>query len=184
MEAMTDATGPEQSPVLRKRDVIPPLLGAALLLLTDGYLLLPGIGLLLASLMVLASLFALLGKQFRGRGGRAKAGFKLAVYALCLAGIYLLHAVHRADAKINAMPIIAAADQYRLAEGHYPQNLDQLVPGYLPSLPRATWRLNPGRYHLDVDQKTGEAELWWPAHLRIALTYNFRNGTWRDVTWD
>lgn len=181
---MTEATDPAQSPVLRKRDVIPPLIGASLLLLIDGYLLLPGIGLMLASLMMLASLFALLGKQLRGRGGRTKAAFKLAVYALCLGGIYLLHAVHRADARINAVPVIAAADQYRLAEGRYPDNVDELVPAYLPALPRATWRLNPGRYHIDVDRESGEAQLWWPAHLRVALTYNFRNGTWDDVVWD
>ncbi len=181
---MMESTPADESPILRKRDVIPPLCGSVLLLVLDGYLLLPGLGLLLSSLMILASLFALFGKMARGRGGKMKAGFKVIVYSFCLIGIYMLHAVHRADAKLNAIPIIQAADRYRLEAGHYPDNVEKLVPDYLPEVPRAAWRLNAGRYHFDIDRDSGEAELWWPAHLRVALTYNFRNGTWREVVWD
>ena len=183
-EPVTAVDGAQQSPLLRKRDIIPPLCGATLLLLIDGYLLVPGIGLLLASLMILASLFALLGKLYRGRGGKLKAGFKLFAYAVCLAGIYSLNAVHRADAKRNANPIIAAVGQYQRDHGRHPEKVDDLVPRYLAEIPRASWRLNAGRYHLDVNPETGVLELWWPAHLRVAMTYDFRDGTWRDVTWD
>ncbi len=172
------------SPILRKRDVIPPLCGAGALLVLDGYLLLPGLGMLLATLMILVNTLTMLVKLLRRRGGKVKVLLKISAYGLCLGGILLAHAMHRADARENAAPLIAAIEHYHLKNGTYPQTTKELVPDYLAELPRPTWRYNPGNYLLNINPEERIAVIWWPAHVRVMLTYDLITGEWRNEVLD
>lgn len=49
-------------------------------------------------------------------------------------------------AKSRAERVIAACEAYRTAHGVYPENLQQLVPGYLPEIPRARIALTFDRF--------------------------------------
>lgn len=184
MECDMPEADERNSPILRKRDVFPPLIGASLLLLLDAYLFLPGLGLLLALLMILVSVSALLVKLLRRRGGKAKAFLKMVTYCTCVAGIFYAHTHHKDNARRNAAPVIAATEQYHQDHGNWPAQLTLLVPDYLPALPRATWRLNPGRYILRVNEETNQAVLWWPAHMRVMLVYDFQARNWVQEVWD
>jgi len=49
-------------------------------------------------------------------------------------------------AKSRAERVIAACEAYRTANGGYPENLQQLVPAYLPEIPRARIALTFDRF--------------------------------------
>ena len=42
------------------------------------------------------------------------------------------------DVQSNAEPLISAIDRYTIEKGQPPETLDQLVPGYIPSIPKPT----------------------------------------------
>jgi hypothetical protein len=78
----------------------------------------------------------------------------------------------------NAERIIVACEQFRVATGKYPEHLDELVPRYLHSIPRAKYNLafSDFRYW----NHDGNRQLMWteipPFGRKI---YNFERQTWR-----
>lgn len=174
----------KNKPSLRKRDLLLTLLGAVLLFLLDAWMLFPGLGLLLAVLMILFNLLALLIRLVRRRHGLDRALYKMIAYGACIVGIYYSYSVHKQNAMENAVPVIHAVQRYHSAHGAYPETVRALVPAYLSEIPTPTWRLNPGTYHLLVLEEGRRAELWWPTHVRVTLNYEFDSGQWRTKVWD
>ncbi|MGA8049533.1 MAG: hypothetical protein WCA09_05090 [Burkholderiales bacterium] len=61
-------------------------------------------------------------------------------------------------ARTNAKEIAQASEQYRAKNGVYPSTLDDLVPGYLRSVPRAKYALS-GKFEYAIF--SGRHTLYW-----------------------
>lgn len=79
-------------------------------------------------------------------------------------------------ARINAARVVEACEQYHEANGTYPESLDELVPRYLSSVPRAKYCLS-----------WGEIRYWGPPINFLdwvevppfgRRTYAFERGEW------
>ncbi len=74
----------------------------------------------------------------------------------------------------NSRQIIAACEEFRLANGRFPDNLDELVPRYAPSVPPARHSLLGGSFQYWV--RNGQATLsWWVPPFRF---YHFETRQW------
>ena len=64
-----------------------------------------------------------------------------AVYALLAMASLLVIGWNSDIAHKHAKPVIAVVERFHADHGRYPESLDELVPAYLPSIPRAgfTW---------------------------------------------
>jgi hypothetical protein len=87
----------------------------------------------------------------------------------------------------NAAPIIAAVEAYYVEHGEYPDELESLVPAYLPQLPTPACRwLDAGETHpFDLEYCTPEVTL-----LTVSLAddygdqrYNFATGNWSSISF-
>lgn len=87
----------------------------------------------------------------------------LAIPALMLAVAISNTAWQWKIAEINSERIIKAVDAFHVAKGRYLKTLDELVPKYLPSVPRAKYCMNgvfryfnePGSYCMLMWSKLG-----------------------------
>lgn len=78
-----------------------------------------------------------------------KPGWKIAIIRVAIPPLILLLAWTNGSFQLriaegNASRVIAACEQYRKDTGKYPETLNELVPGYLPSIPRAKYCLDGG----------------------------------------
>ncbi len=82
-------------------------------------------------------------------------------------------------AEANAPRVVAACEQYRAANGRFPKDLNELVPEYLHSVPRAKYCLGHwGQFVYFYNQ--GNPMLVWyvvPPHYR--RIYIFETRKWR-----
>ncbi len=80
-------------------------------------------------------------------------------------------------AQANAARLIQACEHYHEANGNYPERLDDLVPSYLSSIPRAKYCLQDGEFKYD---SSPPPLLRWsqvpPFGRRV---YNFEAREWR-----
>jgi hypothetical protein len=88
------------------------------------------------------------------------------------------YSVQSSIAMANAAYVIQACESYRTDNGSYPDRLDQLVPRYLKSIPRAKYcHFFGGFCYVRIDQSP---ILWWtampPFNKRV---YDFERRTWR-----
>ena len=72
--------------------------------------------------------------------------FKIAVPALTLGLVLANNAVQIKIGEANAPKIIAACEGFHAANGEFPKSLDELVPRYMPSVPRAKYCLLFGEF--------------------------------------
>jgi hypothetical protein len=80
-------------------------------------------------------------------------------------------------ARDNAERIIEACTRYKAANGAYPNNLDQLVPAYLPAVPSAKYALMFNRFSYWEDR--GNHSLMWVVIPPFARSYyGFEGGRW------
>jgi hypothetical protein len=93
---------------------------------------------------VLASIYLAVSGVFqRGTPGELSRRISRALACLTFMGLWILaigsarSLRHRAFDRAShaGNPIVQALAQYRHEKGHYPESLDQLVPGYLPRIP-------------------------------------------------
>lgn len=78
--------------------------------------------------------------------------------------------------KANAPKIIAACEEFRAANGKFPKTLDELVPRYLPSIPRAKYCLEFGEF---VYMNYGHPMLvWYIAPPFGRKIYDFEERRW------
>lgn len=153
--------------------------GAAIVLLgwdagfSGSYLL----SLLLCPLWFVASLV----KNVIQRPGWRLGLLRIAVPALTLGLARVNDAIQVGIAEANAPRIVAACEEFRAANGRFPRALDELVPRYMPSVPRAKYCLGPwGQF--DYFYNSGKPMLVWhvvpPYYRRI---YDFQTRRWSYI---
>jgi hypothetical protein len=102
-----------------------------------------------------------------------RAAIPLVTFALVLGN----SAVQSRIAKANAERIIAACEKFRADNGRFPDTLDELVPAYMPFIPRAKYCLEWNKYqYINIE---GHPILLWvdiPPFGRP--TYNFQKRRW------
>ena len=90
--------------------------------------------------LIPVSLFAL-----RNRPKLKYFGYKVIIYALLVAASFGFHAYDISIAEARAQNLIAAVDHYYQDKGAYPDTLQNLVPAYLPEIPKV--RIGPGKFY-------------------------------------
>jgi hypothetical protein len=73
--------------------------------------------------------------------------FRVAMPGLTLAIVLVNDSIQSCIAETNAAKIITACEQFNEANGRYPKSLNELIPEYLPSIPRAKYCLFGGGFH-------------------------------------
>ena len=80
------------------------------------------------------------------RPGWRVALLRIAIPALTLGLVRANEAVQYRIGKANAPRIIAACEEFHAASGKFPKTLDELVPRYMPSIPRAKYCVAYGEF--------------------------------------
>jgi hypothetical protein len=80
------------------------------------------------------------------RPGWRPALIRIAIPAVTLTLVLANDAVQYRIGKANASRIVEACEQFRAVDGRFPETLDELVPRYLPSIPRAKYCLTLGEF--------------------------------------
>jgi hypothetical protein len=124
---------------------------------------------------VVAAFRGLIGKNWR------LALLRIAMPILTLAIILGNSAIQWNLAEAKAVQIIAACEKFSTDSGRYPKNLNELVPKYLPSIPRAKCCFLQGDF-MYYDSQESAPILWWykipPFGKEV---YGFRDGQWRFI---
>ncbi len=92
---------------------------------------------LAAVILVIVAVLGVLEKEHRPRAAGAL-GLAIAVILGSAVGIWLgpIHRMHRVrEVAADAMPLVRAIEAFERQEGRPPQDLDELIPRYLPSIP-------------------------------------------------
>jgi hypothetical protein len=156
------------------RDIKGSVVVAAVMLIWDGAY----FGSCLMSLLFCPFWFLLsLLKNAIERPGWGLALVRVAIPALTLGLVYVNNLVQLGVAEANARRVVAACMAYHTANGDFPKTLDELVPQYLPSVPRAKYCLGPpGHFYY---HNFGSPKLYWqvvpPFDRKI---YNFDTQRW------
>jgi hypothetical protein len=83
-------------------------------------------------------------------------------------------------AEANAPRVVAACEAFHDSNGRFPKTLDELVPRYMPIIPRAKYCLDHGEFVYFFNQ--GEPMLVWyvvpPYYRRI---YDFDTRRWNYI---
>lgn len=117
----------------------------------------------------------------RKRTRRLETRFCSDGYSPLTLGLVLANnAVQYRIARVNAARVVTACEEFRLAKGMYPDTLDELVPQYMPAVPRAKHCLMFGAFlYWSAD---GTALLTWYAVPPFGRwSYGFENRQWRYV---
>jgi hypothetical protein len=80
------------------------------------------------------------------RPGWRLALLRVAIPPLTLGLVLVNDAIQYRIATANAPRVVAACEEFHAANGRFPKNLDELVPRYLPSVPRAKYCLACGEF--------------------------------------
>ncbi len=82
-------------------------------------------------------------------------------------------------ARDRAEVVIAAVRQYEQRQGRLPERLEDLVPDFLPSVPRAKYTLLQVFNSFVYDDSPSRHTLMWMALPPFGrVTYNFEQGRW------
>ena len=93
-------------------------------------------------------------KNASQRPGWILALLRIAIPALTLGLVLTNNAIQFAIAEANAARIIRACEEFHTANGEYPKTLDQLVPEYVPCVPRAKYCVwLGGFFYWNVDRQ-------------------------------
>ncbi len=113
------------------------------------------------------------------RPGWSLALMTIAIPALTLGLAIANNAVQLRIAEANAARIIAACEEFHAAKRRFPKTVNELVPGYMPSVPRAKYCLAWGEF---VYFNYGKPMLVWcvvpPFGRRI---YDFEARRWSYI---
>jgi hypothetical protein len=105
---------------------------------------------------------------------------KAAIYLIALMGIFGIFKFNSTIGANNAQAIIKAVNTYYTDSAVYPENLNQLVPIYLESIPACAYRMMNSEFRYFSNQ--GEPNLMWtvlpPFGRRI---YYFKDAEWRTL---
>jgi hypothetical protein len=114
------------------------------------------------------------------RPGWGLALLRIAIPALTLGLVLANDAVQYRIGKANAPRIIAACEQFHADNGEFPKTLDDLVPQYLPSIPRAKYCLTYGEFV--YWNRDGRSSLMWYAIPPFGRNiYSFQERRWHYI---
>lgn len=123
-----------------------------------------------------ATLLAWYRKNFFMRNLRAA---RTLLYLLMAVAIFVTIRVDLANTRDKADTVIAALKAYHAKTGHYPDKLEQLVPEYLPAIPKARFSLTMNEFRYFVSQGKDSHNLSYIAMPPFGFTYyNLENGQW------
>lgn len=74
--------------------------------------------------------------------------------------------------------VVKACEQFHTANGRYPETLDELVPRYLRSVPRAKYCLFLGNFMYYANQGLHPILVWYKLPPFGRPIYDFESGTW------
>ncbi len=122
-------------------------------------------------------LVASLAKNAIQRPGWRLGILRIAVPAVTFALAVANSAFELRVAEANALRVVAACEQFNAANSSFPNGLDELVPRYMPCIPRAKYCLLYGEF---VYLNLGKPMLVWyvvpPFNRKI---YDFETRRWR-----
>ena len=78
----------------------------------------------------------------------------------------------------NAERVIEACEEFQVANGRYPDNLDELVPKYLSSVPSPKYCLMSAFFYVNSQ---GHPMLWWTRYGFYRRTYTFDEKRWSNL---
>ena len=155
------------------------VIAAGVIFVIDAFLMCQGVWSLLGAVVLLIVTLATIRKTSNVRVVVARLAIAILLAPSVWASLYAQNELARA----RAATVIAAVDRYHAERGSYPKALADLVPTYLPSIPRAKYQTF-GEFTY-IDGRTGDpgAEQR-PILLYVALppfgrpTYDFRSHSW------
>ena len=100
--------------------------------------------------------------------------------ALTLGLVLANNALQLRIAGANAQQVIAACEEFRAANGKFPESLEELVPRYMRAIPRAKYCLGYGEFrYSNID---GSPILVWCAVPPFGQkVYNFEKRSWNYI---
>jgi len=113
-----------------------------------------------------------------GRPGWKPALLRIAVPPLTLGLVLANDTLQRRIADANAAQVIAACEEFRVDNGELPETLDELVPRYMGSVPRAKYCLCFGEF-LYWSFDGGGMLVWYVVPPYGRRIYDFEEGRWR-----
>ncbi len=177
LEVPMESQGP--SSTRRWRSVITAIKGslwgmAAVLLLDVGH-----DGFYMFSLLICPAWFLIsLVKSVVERPGLGIAVLRVSMPLLTLAIAMSNGALQWRISDVNAERVIKACEEFRVVNGRYPSELDELVPKYLTSVPRAKYCMTGEfRYNNSDDH----CSLWWIRYGFYRRMYNFDTKRWSNL---
>ena len=78
----------------------------------------------------------------------------------------------------NAERVIEACEEFQVANGRYPDNLDELVPKYLSSVPSPKYCLVSAFFYVNSQ---GHPMLWWTRYGFYRRIYTFDEKRWSNL---
>ena len=78
----------------------------------------------------------------------------------------------------NAEQVIKVCEEFRVANGRYPRELDELVPKYLSSIPPAKYCLDGRFWYFNSE---GHCSLMWVRYGFYRRIYDFDEKRWGNV---
>jgi hypothetical protein len=148
------------------------------LLVFDAFIIgLPFFGLLILFFLVVASGISAIIFLFRGRQFSKLYAIKALIYFTSFIGIIGIFKFNAYIGAENANVVINAINSYYADTGMYPDNLTQLIPNYLDSIPNCAYRMIDYKYRYYVDPDN--ADLMWTVMPPWGRrNYNFQNAEW------
>jgi len=128
-----------------------------------------GLGVIGVPAVIVAAIVLISGSQ------RFGARLQVAALYVCvsiLSFTWLVYNVH--VAKSRATPVIAACKQFKAEHGHYPAQLDELIPENLKAIPNARNTLVARCFGYDSTRPT----LYFPAMFHGVFYYDFQTDSW------
>lgn len=171
----TETANPNLEKPARPIRYRPSVIGALLLVVVDGFLLLPGIGAILALLIVTGCWVTAVVRLFYRPAGVLPAFLKGLIYLAAILAIGGTMHFHKIIADHNGAKIVTAIEAYHRAHGTHPENLEELVPEYLEAIPRPSWRLMAGKFHYLNNEKVTTLT-WYTLPPTVSETHDFRTG--------
>jgi hypothetical protein len=158
-----------------RRGIRGSVLGALILLAWDVGL----TGSFLASFLVCPVWFVVaVLKNAIERPGWGLALLRIAIPPLILAMVMANDVFQRKIAKANAPRVVTACEEFHAANGKYPETLEELVPQYMPSVPRAKYSLGFGEF-VYWNFNDSPMLIWYVVPPYSRAFYNFKEGRWR-----
>lgn len=140
----------------------------------------PSVGLIVLFFIVCASGISALIFLWRDKKYAKLYAIKATIYFMALVGIVGIFNFNSHMGEKNAQRIIKAVNTYYADNGHYPENLNQLIPIYLERIPKCAYRITDSQYRYFPDP--GDPNLMWavvpPFGRRI---YFFKDAKWRTL---